>query len=343
MPSRLYTNADLVPRKALSIQRERAQEPSPMPDPLGFPQPTSAQDIDKLVAEAQAHTDQEIARAHKPVSDLAAQRAEASLSPMGVAKRYGKALLDPALMAASFVPGPIGMAANTVYAGQAAKDMYQHPSVGNAVGLGLSMLPGIGHLRGLLGKGAKAAGAVGKEARVPTSIGSEFPYRPRYASATPSYPRGPVASPYQPSGVRQAARTIEERVDVPVTQETGASGGPDDTVEQILASLGAKDLPQIGVKQVNAAKLTPADWAELNTFMGKGVSDSEKAVMRHEVSPGVTRVPRGVSGDEYSYAGQKVQPYGPSTQLTPEEAAAAPEFEDAYIQDLLDSILHARR
>jgi hypothetical protein len=58
-----------------------------------------------------------------------------------------------------------------------------------------------------------------------------------------------------------------------------------------------------------------------------------KAIPAAERNFPVMKVPMGRSGSEYvTAAGEKIQPYGPSTKLSAEEEAAAPEFWDRLMQ-----------
>lgn len=86
----------------------------------------------------------------------AGREAAERLSPMGVAKTYGKVAKDTAVGAGMMVPGPIGMAAGGVASLEGLSDAVEDPSLGNMAMVGLGLLPFAKPLKGLV-NGAREA------------------------------------------------------------------------------------------------------------------------------------------------------------------------------------------
>lgn len=108
----------------------------------------------------------------------------------------------------------------------------------------------------------------------------------------------PVGPGYRPSGFRQtmneygpAAESMQtvEATSVPQMKPSMSE------VEQLTQGMVRQEPRPGNIPFVNAAKLTPADWAELNAFMGKGITEEEKAALRSQIAqPG--QMPASVRG-----------------------------------------------
>lgn len=122
-------------------------------------------------------------------SEAVARKAEERLSPSGVAKTYGKVAKDTAVGAAipaSFLGGPVGMAAGGVLAAEGLGNAIEDPSAMNVGQAALGLLP----FAGPVSRAAKVAGEESRVAKVVgdmrqtygagdmgATVGREVPYR----------------------------------------------------------------------------------------------------------------------------------------------------------------------
>lgn len=170
-------------------------------------------------------------------SEEAAGREAQKLTPMGTAKRYGKVAKDTAVAAAipaSFLGGPVGMAAGGVLAMDGINSAIKDPSVGNLSMAALGTLPFVKPVRNLM-KGAATAKTI-KGIRATEGAGDmgaafsrEVPYR---AGGGTSHGAPPSMGDLHAEG----QVPINWRKP-PVTPPTPSS---DSQVEQILAALEAQ-------------------------------------------------------------------------------------------------------
>jgi hypothetical protein len=182
--------------------------------------------------------------------------------------------------------------------GDSALEFAQDPSAGNAVGVGLSALPLAGKAFGAV-RGARAARA---ERSAVDGIKSTYG-----AGDMGAYQRGMP----KPGALTPANPQLPDSV-----ERLMGGGRKPGFGEQMLDDLKTAE---VGPKGPMVRPDADGPGAQLTDALAGG-----RASLFPREMPAVAprRVPAGVSGDEFA----GVQPYGPSTKLSPEEAAAEDEF-----------------
>lgn len=206
--SKVYTNADL-----------RTKTPQDVYGPTRMVTPASAKALedyargadinggmsaDDVIAEVKRYVGGEGPRfvnVADRAKSLAGEHAAAErLSPMGQAKEYGGVALDAAKGAAvpaSFLGGPVGMAAGAGLTALGLHDAVEDPSVKNIGFAAMGLLPFLRPARNLMREG-QAAKTVGEVERfMPNESASRFARRPSeggYVAGSKS--GGPVSSGY---------------------------------------------------------------------------------------------------------------------------------------------------
>jgi hypothetical protein len=211
---------------------------------------------------------------------------------------YKQAFVTAPLVGASFAGGPVGSAAMAALLGDSALEFAQDPSAGNAVGVGLSALPLAGKAFGAV-RGARAARA---ERSAVDGIKSTYG-----AGDMGAYQRGMP----KPGALTPANPQLPDSV-----ERLMGGGRKPGFGEQMLDDLKTAE---VGPKGPMVRPDADGPGAQLTDALAGG-----RASLFPRETPAVAprRVPAGVSGDEFA----GVQPYGPSTKLSPEEAAAEDEF-----------------
>lgn len=259
---------------------------------------------------------------------------------------YKQAFVTAPLVGASFAGGPVGSAAMAALLGESAYDFAEDPSVGNAVGMGLSALPlagkGISALRGARAaakeaeavngiRGTYGAGDMGAFQRGMPKPGGQMPVGRDITEAIPYTPgvgsskAGPVARGMTQGNASNQAKSVIGGL------QGGDFPGPQ-AIEEIPASIqGLGRTTGTGWGQSMLDDLRTAEVGPKNNSYGyyaeaaKNPTTPEFAATesaRIAADPRAQRVPTGVGGDEFA----GVQPYGKATELSPEEAAAEDEF-----------------
>lgn len=148
-------------------------------------------------------------------SEAAARKAAERLTPMGVAKTYGKVAKDAAVGAAipaSFLGGPVGLAAGGVLAAEGLGNAVEDPSALNVGTAALGMLPFVKPARAAMKAGSEARAAAARVGELRNTYGAgdmgaafsrDVPYR---AGSGVSSPPDSFAGLHEPETMLQKAR-----------------------------------------------------------------------------------------------------------------------------------------
>lgn len=263
-------------------------------------------------------------------SASAATREAAKLTPLGATRRYGAPVVGAAKAAAipaSFLGGPVGMIAGGALAVEGLNAAVKDPSVTNVGMAGLGALPFMRLAKGVRGA-TKTADTVGEVDRfMPNKPGATGPPRgveiPK-PGGTP-YQRPTPYTPADPYMANTSAKVSAPR-----------AGDAADTTPSVTAMVDRYLPNQPGIledmvretmtKPVGPRGLGLVDEGVPNNPVALELEAGRQADLAEHLA---TRVPRGVSGDEFA----GVQPYGPSTKLTPEEALMEDEFWETFIRN----------
>jgi hypothetical protein len=275
------------------------------------------------------------------------------------ASRIGPVIKDAVLGAAvpaSFLGGPVGPAAMALLGISGAMDFAEDPSLESGAMAGLGLMPVVGRAAG----GAKRMIGAAREKRAVDGIRNTYgagdmgAYQrgmPRPGSPLPAGRDMTEAIPYTPgvgSGrtdrvaagmTRGNSSNVAKREmadgmsgDFPAPQAAPASlAGLERTTgpgwgQSMLADL-AKPGTQVGPRGPMARPDVDGPGAQLTDALANGKAS---LFPRADFEVPVQRIAPGKVGDEFA----GVQPYGPSTKLTPEEELLQEEFWESIINGM---------
>lgn len=265
-------------------------------------------------------------------SARAEERERQTLKPIATVKRYASPVLEgikAAALPASFLGGPVGMAAGGYYALQGLDEAIEDPSVGNAAMAGLGVLPFV--------KPVKAAMAASRTAKDMKNIRStygagdmgatfsrEVPYRAGggAASGPRSAPPKPDPQPHTPQGYMGVIERMKQQLESLRPESlTVQKPTPGIIPDDILSRMDEAPNPSAPFpKSQRQSIFDDGEKADREWFAAQGPAKSR-------VVPPVQRVPPGARGDEYAEIRANGGAFDKrNTELSPEELAGEDEF-----------------